>query len=118
VMKMTLSRVSVMGRSLVIAALMVPGGFAVMASCVFVVFGCLGVVFSRLLGHVSSLNSTVGRAGEDCSRMRYGGVSKVLTGGYAIVKKRGKRLPDLIVALNRQAPAPQRQSCFHLCTSY
>jgi hypothetical protein len=77
VMKMPLSRVGVMGRSLVIAGFVMPCSFAVMTSRVFVVFGCLGVVLGCLLGHVSLLEFTAGRAGEDCSCMCYEGVSKV-----------------------------------------
>jgi hypothetical protein len=56
VMMMALSRVGMMSSGLVIAGFMLTRGFAVMAGCVFVVFGCFSMVLGRLLGHVSSLN--------------------------------------------------------------
>jgi hypothetical protein len=54
VMKMALGGVRVVSGGLVIAVLVVLGRFAVMASCVFMVLRCLGVVLGCLLGHGSS----------------------------------------------------------------
>jgi hypothetical protein len=56
VMKMALRGVSVVGGGLVIAGFVMHGSFAMMTSCVFVVFSCFGVMFRRLLRHLSSLN--------------------------------------------------------------
>jgi hypothetical protein len=52
VMPMAASRMSVMGRLLVVSALMVFGGFGMMAGCVGVMLGRLLMVLGCFLGHV------------------------------------------------------------------
>jgi hypothetical protein len=51
VMQMPLGGVSVVRGRFVIAFLMVPGGLAMMASRVLVVFSCIVMMFCRLFGH-------------------------------------------------------------------
>jgi len=56
VMQVALRSVSVVGGGLVIAVFVMHGSFAMMTSCVFVMFRCFGVMFRGLLRHLSSLN--------------------------------------------------------------
>jgi len=67
VVPVTLGGVSVVGRRLVITGFVMPGGLAMVASCMFVVLGCLIMMFCRLLGHVSSLEIGPGWHGVDCA---------------------------------------------------
>ena len=76
VMKMALGGVCVMSSGLVIAVFVVTRRFAMMASCVFVMFCCPSVVLGGLLGH-GVLLKVCGLRGEDCSSMRYGDFSNV-----------------------------------------
>jgi hypothetical protein len=52
---MPISRMGVMGRSFVIAAVMKFGGLFVMSASVFVMLCSLAMMFSSLFGHVHSL---------------------------------------------------------------
>jgi hypothetical protein len=60
--QMTLGGMRVMGRYFMVAGFVMLCGFAMMASCMFVVFGRLVMMFCRLLGHVSSLEFGAGLA--------------------------------------------------------
>jgi hypothetical protein len=61
-MQVPLSGMRVMRRSLVVASFVVPGSFAMVACCVFVVLGSLVVVFRSLFGHLFSPLSPSGPA--------------------------------------------------------
>lgn len=65
--QVTLSGMSVMGRHFMVAGFVILCGFAMMASCMFVVFGCLVMMFCRLLGHVSSLEIGLDWQRVDCA---------------------------------------------------
>jgi hypothetical protein len=67
--KVALSGMSVMGRHFVIACFVMLCGFAMMASCMFVVFGRLVMMFCRLLGHVSSVEIGLDWQRVDCARI-------------------------------------------------
>jgi hypothetical protein len=72
VVQMTLGGVGVVGRRLVVASFVMLGRLTVMASCMFVMFGRLLMMFCRLFGHVSS--SEIGQIGPgwqrvDCARV-------------------------------------------------
>lgn len=54
VVQVTLCRVSVVGRQLVVAGFVVLCGFAMMVGGMFVVFGCFAMMLCGLCGHVSS----------------------------------------------------------------
>jgi len=49
-------------------------GLTMMASSMFVVFGCLEMMFCSLFGHVSSLEFGPELHRVDCARIDYGGV--------------------------------------------
>jgi hypothetical protein len=57
VVQVALGGVSVVRGHFMVAGFVVLGGFAMMPSGVFVVFGCLGMMLCGLFGHVFSLAS-------------------------------------------------------------
>jgi hypothetical protein len=57
VMQVSLGSVCVMGCYFVVSRFVVPRGFAMVSSRVFVMFGCLMMMFRCLLGHFSSSSS-------------------------------------------------------------
>jgi hypothetical protein len=54
-MQVSLGGMSVMRRRFVVAGFVMLCGLGMMTSRIFVVFGCLLMMFCRLLGHMSSL---------------------------------------------------------------
>ena len=54
-MEVSLGGVCVMRRGLVVSGFVMPGGFAMVPRRVLMVFGCLTMMFCRLLGHLCVL---------------------------------------------------------------
>jgi len=76
--EVALGRVGMMSGGLVITGFMMPGGFAVVTSCMLVVLGCLMMVLGCFLGHVSLLLTwKLGWRVVDCARVDYQCVRKV-----------------------------------------